>query len=220
MGWSRQRRWTDDQLRGAVAAARSFSEAALRLGVRGARKGLAERARALGLDTSHFRQHRSRPNLWRWTDDDLRTAVAGARSIADVLRDLGLVAAGGNYEHVRRRIAELGLDTSHLLGRAWNKGLVHDPRPIVPLEQVLVAGRWTTTHSLKLRLFRAGVKEPRCELCGWAQRAPDGRIPVELDHINGDRNDNRLENLRILCPSCHALQPTHRGLNRRSRRAR
>lgn len=45
----------------------------------------------------------------------------------------------------------------------------------------------------------------------------DGRIPLELDHINGDRHDNRLENLRVLCPNCHSLKPTHRGLNRSKR---
>jgi 5-methylcytosine-specific restriction endonuclease McrA len=49
--------------------------------------------------------------------------------------------------------------------------------------------------------------------------ASDGRIPVELDHVNGDKSDNRIENLRILCPSCHSLQPTHRGLNQKQRRS-
>jgi predicted HNH restriction endonuclease len=43
----------------------------------------------------------------------------------------------------------------------------------------------------------------------------DGRVPVELDHINGDKNDNRLENLCILCPNCHSVQPTHRGPNQK-----
>lgn len=55
------------------------------------------------------------------------------------------------------------------------------------------------------------------ERCGWAERAEDGRIPVELDHKNGDRFDNRFENLQILCPNCHSLQPTHRGKNVKSR---
>ena len=45
------------------------------------------------------------------------------------------------------------------------------------------------------------------------KKSIDGRIPLELDHINGDRHDNRIKNLRILCPNCHSLQPTHRGRN-------
>ncbi|MEX2398487.1 MAG: HNH endonuclease [Candidatus Saccharimonadales bacterium] len=60
------------------------------------------------------------------------------------------------------------------------------------------------------------MKLPKCELCGWDKRSIDGRTPVELDHINGDRYDNRLENLRVLCPNCHSLQPTHRGRNMKS----
>jgi 5-methylcytosine-specific restriction endonuclease McrA len=68
-----------------------------------------------------------------------------------------------------------------------------------------------------MRLFAAGLKKRECEVCGWAEVSADGRIPLELDHINGDKNDNRLDNLRILCPNCHSLQPTHRGLNQRRR---
>jgi len=97
----------------------------------------------------------------------------------------------------------------------------HNPRPAWPLEQILVADRWVSTHTLKKRLLREGVKEARCELCGWARARPsDGVIPLELDHINGDKNDNRLENLCVVCPNCHALQPTHRGLNKKTRRQR
>lgn len=204
--------WTDDVLRTAVAASKSVHEVTERLG--GSRATVAKQIWKLRLDTSHFerRQHRR-----RWSDDDLQRAVSSSRSIAEVLRVLGLRAAGGNYEHVARRARALAFDTSHFLGAGWNKGLKHNPRPMVPLSEVLVAGRWTKTHALKKRLFREGLKHPRCELCGWCKRAADGRVPIELDHINGDRDDNRLENLRILCPNCHSLQPTHRGLNQRRR---
>jgi hypothetical protein len=147
--------------------------------------------------------------------------VKSSKSYAETIRKLGLIPAGGNYVHVQRRIRELGIDTSHFKGKGWNTGSdFRAPLPAKPLDQVLVAGRWTASHHLKLRLFNHGLKQPRCELCGWAAQAPDGRIPVELDHMNGDKSDNRLENLRVLCPNCHSLQPTHRGLNKSSRRSK
>ena len=70
------------------------------------------------------------------------------------------------------------------------------------------------SYKLKKRLFESKLKLPKCEKCGWAKRSVDGRLPLELDHINGDRKDNRISNLRILCPNCHSLESTHRGLNR------
>ena len=126
-----------------------------------------------------------------------------------MIRQLGLVPAGGNYDQVNATIAKLELDTSHFTGSCWNAGGVKTSRVTIPLTSILVANRHVSSHKLKKRLFRAGLKEPTCELCGWAQRAPDGRTPVELDHINGDRFDNRLENLRILCPLCRARHNLH-----------
>lgn len=216
----RRTSWTDDELRDTVPMVTSFQGLAEKLGIKlhgGAEKSLRNRARFLGLDTGHFvRTFRDgRVRRATWTDEDLRRAVASSSSVAGVLRQLGLFAEGGNYDRARRQIRDLGLDTSHFTGQGWNVGLKFVPRPAQPLQEVLVANRWTSSHWLKMRLFEAGLKEPKCELCGWAERSADGRIPLELDHINGDRNDNRLNNLRILCPNCHSLQPTHRGLNQR-----
>ncbi len=149
----------------------------------------------------------------KWTDDQLTWAVTESKSIRSVIAKLGLVPAGGNYHQVKRRIAELGLSTTHLTGKGWNVGLVFRPRPVTPIKNVLVKGTDIQSNTLKRRLFREGILLPRCELCGWAELAPDGRLPVELDHINGDRKDNRLVILRILCPNCHSLQSTHRGKN-------
>ncbi|HEY5927420.1 MAG TPA: HNH endonuclease, partial [Kofleriaceae bacterium] len=195
---------TDEALRGAIAVSHTFEEVATVLDLDAGsrtRGRLQKRARVLGIDTSHFAPKPptlTRTKRRRWTDEQLRDAVRDSLSLAQTLRRLGLIAAGGNYDQVQRRITELGIDTSHLRGRGWNVGLKYDPRAIAPLSEVLVAGRWTSSHHLKVRLFREGLKEPSCELCGWAGRSADGRIPLELDHVNGDRNDNRLENLRIL----------------------
>jgi hypothetical protein len=218
------RRTADAALRLAIANADSFEAVADQLDLdqgRETRDRLRSRARALGIDTAHFHRRQVAPTRTkqrRWTDEQLRAAVAAARSLARVLRTLGLVAAGGNYESVQRRIHELAVDTSHFTGKGWNVDLQYQPAPARPLEELLVRDRWISSYHLKGRLFRARLKEPKCERCGWAESAPDGRVPVELDHINGDRNDNRLENLRILCPNCHSLQSTHRGLNQKRRR--
>jgi len=79
-----------------------------------------------------------------------------------------------------------------------------------PAIDYLYKGSTITTHSLKLKLIRDGIKFAECESC-HASNWLDGSLPLELHHINGDRHDNRLENLRLLCPNCHALTDNHAG---------
>lgn len=110
------------------------------------------------------------------------------------------------------RLIDLRADTAHFVGQGWKRG---DHRPTVParpLGEVLVEGRFSNSVHLKTRLLAEGLKQPRCEICGrteWNRFA----IPLELDHLNGRRNDNRLPNLRLLCPNCHAQTDTYRGKN-------
>lgn len=151
-----------------------------------------------------------------WDDALLVIAVKESFSIRMVIQRLGLIPAGGNYDQVNRRIEELALDTYHFTGKGWNTGSRKRTMvPVVPIELILTENSRVQSFKLKKRLFLLKLKKPECEICGWAKISPDGRIPVELDHINGDRYDNRIENLRILCPNCHSLQPTHRGRNKK-----
>jgi hypothetical protein len=87
------------------------------------------------------------------------------------------------------------------------------PRPArIPLDELLVAGPRRNRNHLKRRLFDAGVKVARCECCGlrdWRGQP----IPLALHHVNGDRHDNRLENLEILCANCHSQTDTWSGRN-------
>lgn len=154
-----------------------------------------------------------------WSDKELEDAVSSSRSFRAVIIKLGLVPAGGNYVQVQQTVERMGLSTAHFTGKGWNQGWKSDYRRakrMNDLRDVLVNGSRVQSYGLKKRLILAGIKKAECELCGWSQVSPDGRIPVELDHINGDRYDNRLENLRVLCPNCHSLQPTHRGRNKKT----
>ena len=149
----------------------------------------------------------------KWTENQLKEAIKKSTSIRQVLRRLDLREAGGNYEQVKKYIKEYNLDTKHFRGQAWNKGLKGIGKPRIPLEKILVKNSSFQSYKLKKRLFSAKLKQKLCEECGWAKMTKDGYLPLELDHINGDRHDNRLENLRILCPNCHSLKPTYRSRN-------
>lgn len=152
-----------------------------------------------------------------WSEKDIRRVVSTSHSLRQVIVGLNLMPAGGNYDQVKKYIKETGLDVSHFKGRAWNKGLKGLGKPRISLEDILKRNSSYQSFKLKKRLFDAGIKQKKCEECGWAKKNKDGYLPLELDHINGDRHDNRLENLRILCPNCHSLKPTHRGRNRNSK---
>lgn len=152
-----------------------------------------------------------------WDIDDLEKAASEATSIRQVIFKLGLVPAGGNYQQVKTALEKHNIDTGHFTGKGWRKDQKFSFTPKIELRKILTKHSTFQSFKLKKRLFIEKLKEPKCELCGWAEIAQDGRIPVELDHINGDRYDNRLENLRILCPNCHSLQQTHRGMNQKRR---
>jgi hypothetical protein len=88
-------------------------------------------------------------------------------------------------------------------------------------ERVTIAALTTNSPisrgAIRKFLFRSGLKEAKCEVCGWCEKRSDGRIPVHLHHKNGDDSDNRLENLQILCPNHHALTENYAGKNRFNR---
>jgi 5-methylcytosine-specific restriction endonuclease McrA len=161
------------------------------------------------------------PRRREWKRDDLRRAVAANKSAAGVLRAMGCPRSGSAHARLRTLIAELALDTIHWLGHAWNRGgTTSSSRPFQgrPLEQILTKGSGhTNRHYLKHRLRRAGLLPPTCAECGLAEWR--GRpISLELDHVNGDKTDWRLENLRLLCPNCHSQTPTYCARNRDANR--
>lgn len=150
----------------------------------------------------------------KYTEKEFIDAVNSSTSIRQVLNKLGLKEAGGNYNHTKIRIKNLGLDISHFKGQGWNKGKKLGPKKSI--EELLVIDRKYPYQSFKLknRLLSEGIKQHKCETCGITEwnGLP---TPLELDHINGINYDNRLENLRTICPNCHAQTETYRGKNRK-----
>ena len=136
-----------------------------------------------------------------------------SKSIADVCRNLRIKPNGGNYRIIHKEIKEYNIDTSHFTGQGWNIGLGFKPKNTKPLEEILTENSHYQSFKLKKRLFKEGIKEQKCEYCNnteWMGKP----IPLELHHIDGDNTNNKLENLQILCPNCHAQTDTYRGLNR------
>ena len=116
-----------------------------------------------------------------------------------------------------QKIANLELDTSHFTGQRWARGKTFSNRRTIPLEAILVANSsYQSTARLRRRLIAAGLKEAACEGCGLSKWRGQP-LPLTLDHVNGIHTDNRLENLRILCPNCHAITDTWCARNRKPR---
>ena len=97
-----------------------------------------------------------------------------------------------------------------------NQGGKNTRKILKDLNNVFTGKAKMRSYNLKLRLFTDGYKEIKCEECGIEDKWNGKDIVLELDHINGDKYDNRLENLRILCPNCHSQTETFRGRNRKT----
>ena len=79
-----------------------------------------------------------------------------------------------------------------------------------PAMEYILNGLYITSHKLKNKLIKDGIKEHKCECCGGTEWMGQP-IPIELDHIDGNHYNNALENLRLLCPNCHSQTPTNSG---------
>ena len=135
-----------------------------------------------------------------YSDQDVIENSKQVYSLSALLKSLKLKCAGGNFINMKRKLQQLNVDTSHWTGQAWNKD-----------ERLKDWSQYTKNKSIKRHLLK--INDHQCSNCLlkiWL----DFPIKLELHHINGDRTNNKLENLQLLCSNCHAMTDNYRSKKR------
>jgi hypothetical protein len=225
---------TDDVFETCVRESTSMLRLTNMMGYKGRVKSptylkIKRRILELGLSTVHFKyklnlttnkKTRSTPKqsysnkIDKFDDDHIRTIVRDSSSITMAIRNFGYMATNriSTKSNLRHRIASLKIDTSH-----WKT------RKSKPNSELFVANKVTNALTLIPRLlkdFAWSYECRRCKCVGSDWTCVDGVLlwdgepmKLQLDHINGDHADNRIENLRFLCANCHTLTPTFTSKN-------
>lgn len=146
----------------------------------------------------------------KYTRERLEEAVQASTSVSQVLRYLGVAVSGGMHRHIKQKIAQFDISTEHFTGKGWARGFTSNQKrsPDDILVQIETPYRAKTYH-LRRALLEIG-RSYQCQACGLGPVWNGQPLILEIDHINGSWRDCRRENLRFLCPNCHA-QASMRG---------
>jgi len=206
--------WNDKhKIESTVLNSRNLKESLVNLGLKTYYDNFVRLKKAiltLDISTSHFTRINKIPDSW---NDEIKliTAINNSTSLKEVLNYMGMDNTGSNYIALHKHVKRLNINISHLAQGKTKHSKIFSIKLV--LSDILVANspyKGGTSH-LKKRLLQAGLLEYRCVKCGNDGNWCNEKLVLQLDHINGTRSDNRLENLRILCPNCHTQTVTFAG---------
>jgi 5-methylcytosine-specific restriction endonuclease McrA len=141
----------------------------------------------------------------RITDSDFIRVCAESKSMAEAASTLGL-----HFNSFKKRALQLGCYKTNQSGIGFPKSF----KEKVSLQEILQGKHpYFQTYKLKIRLLKSNMLVNQCAMCGindWNGKS----INLELDHIDGNRQNHTLRNLRLLCPNCHSQTDTYRAKNK------
>ena len=148
--------------------------------------------------------------IWEMPAGEFRQLVESAKTYGEIFEFFGFKNRGNHHRTVKRRMRELGISGSHL-GKRHSAIVAASFRRALPLEALLVKGSKHSRSTVKRRVVSDGLLPNRCAICGSSPEWMGKPMVLILDHVNGVSDDDRLENLRLLCPNCNSQLPTHCG---------
>lgn len=142
----------------------------------------------------------------RFTKDELLKIVSESYCLRDVVKKIGYsCVSGSNNETVRKRLERYNISTKHFTYKV----------PIERNKQNIFCENSTASQATLRRWFIKQSDNSVCSICGQSDSWQGKKLTMILDHINGNKHDNRISNLRWICPNCDSQLPTYAGRNSR-----
>jgi len=204
-----ENKWTDDELNFLKENYEKIGPLKCSQQLNRTTRGCQLKARKLNLKYKLVKSYYEKENL--------ENIVKDSKSYTDCLKKIGLSNRPGNYDTLKKYIKIYQLDISHFYSDYLGGLRRHNLELKKPLNEILVEKSNFSRRILKKRILEEGLKQNICEECGQDEFWRGKKISMILDHINGINDDNRIENLRMLCPNCNATLETHCGKNIRKK---
>lgn len=153
--------------------------------------------------------------IWEIGKEEFAEIIKNSKTFSDAVRTIKEKFSSVSYVTMRKRIDCENVDITHILNYVKEMKYLNNEK--IPLEQILTENSYQSQNHLKKRLLTEKLLDYKCSVCGNVGEWLGKKLSLHMDHINGKHHDNRLENLRMLCPNCHSQTETYTGKNLRKK---